>query len=345
VAPPGHPDAQPLQAGENEAAPLAEIGVQPRDADHSSNDATNEVSSDDATGFVLSNHATQQPASDVATQVLRPVAALDLPDLKPGTPPTAAPTIEMLPPTDLLVDPAYQRDLSDKSLKLIRRIVEGWDWRRFKPPIVAWSDAGFEVIDGQHTAIAAATHGGIERIPCVVVEAQEVQDRASAFVGHNRDRLAVGALEVHHAMVAAGDPEALTVQQVCARAGVTVLRNPYGSRNYVAGDTMAVGAINALIGRRGALKAREILQALVAAELAPITANDVKAAELLFTDPDYANDLEPLPLGGEHLAAAIKISAGAWQKDAKELAATKCIPLWKAQAGVWFRKCRKRRSA
>ena len=43
------------------------------------------------------------------------------------------------------------------------------------------------LFDGQHTAIGAATRG-IDKIPVLVVEAADLTDRASAFVGHNPDR-------------------------------------------------------------------------------------------------------------------------------------------------------------
>src|SRR6185437_3072554 len=118
--------------------------------------------------------------------------------------PTDPPMVEWMAPTDLLVDDAYQRGLGPKSVDLIRRIVEHWDWRRFKPPIVAWTEAGFEVIDGQHTAIAAASRPDIAKIPVMVVVATAMTDRAQAFVGHNRDRLNVSPMQLHHAMVAAG---------------------------------------------------------------------------------------------------------------------------------------------
>ncbi len=67
----------------------------------------------------------------------------------------------MVKPSTLLVDERYQRGLSERSIKLIRKIVSEWDWRAFKPPVVVDVGAGLEVIDGQHTAIGAATHGGM----------------------------------------------------------------------------------------------------------------------------------------------------------------------------------------
>jgi hypothetical protein len=58
---------------------------------------------------------------------------------------------------------------------MIREIVRGWDWKKFKPPVAVEvstgeSSAGLVVINGQHTAIAAVTRG-IPRIPVLIVEA------------------------------------------------------------------------------------------------------------------------------------------------------------------------------
>jgi hypothetical protein len=58
-----------------------------------------------------------------------------------------------------------------------------WDWCRFKPPIAAWAADGLEVIDGQHTAIAAGCYRDIESSPVVLVEAVEQEVHASAFIG------------------------------------------------------------------------------------------------------------------------------------------------------------------
>ena len=286
----------------------------------------------------LSDLSGQLPEGTGA-DAMRPVAALDLGDAEPQTPPTSEPQLEWMAPADLLIDARYQRDLSEKSLKLIRRIVEGWDWRRFKPPVVAWTERGFEIIDGQHTAIAAATHPTVDRIPVLVVEAAELQDRASAFIGHNRDRLTVAPVQMHHAAVAAGDEQALTIDQVCGRAGVTIMRNVYGSRTYKPGETIAVHAIGALVQRRHAKGAREVLEVLVQGGVAPISANSIKAVEMLMTDLDYADRFEPTDLA--------KAIAGQTDADgeAKVWSSANSQPLWKGLAVVWFKKTRKRREA
>ena len=167
---------------------------------------------------------------------LRTVEPLPLPEgWSPAEPEAFEPRFEWIEPTSLLIDPKYQRNLTEASVRLIHRIAAGWSWRRFKPPIVAETDAGLHILDGQHTAIGAASHGGIPKIPVMIVEGADQLERARAFLGHNRDRVGLTALSLFHAAVAAGDESAQTVMQVCGRAGVVVFPSvsasdihPYG---------------------------------------------------------------------------------------------------------------------
>ncbi|MBD3819394.1 MAG: hypothetical protein IE912_10935 [Brevundimonas diminuta] len=273
----------------------------------------------------------------VQTDTLRPIAAHAFATFDAQPVPTNPPLIEWMSPSDLLIEAAYQRDLSPKSMDLIKRIAERWDWRRFKPPIVAWSERGFEIIDGQHTAIGAATRG-IDKIPVLVVEAADLTDRASAFVGHNQDRLAITPIQMHQAKLAAGDEDALTAQQVIDKAGATLVISAYGARGWKPGETVAITTIDQLARKRGAMRARQVVELLVKAGAAPISAAAIKAVDMLMFKPEFAEiDLE-------HLPAAI-IQTGDVEKEAKLDAKTHCIPAWEAMGPIWFRKCRKTRRA
>ena len=266
----------------------------------------------------------------------RPVTRLDLLDLTPGVPPTPKPEISWVAPTELLVDETYQRDLSPASLALIRRIVAAWDWRRFKPPIVARTDEGLEVIDGQHSAIAAATHGKIAQIPVVLVQAHAQADRAHAFLGHNRDRLGITAPQMHAAAVAAGDEEALEVARVCVLADVTVLRIPPAGGVYKPRTTIAVGAVRALIVAEPDHEASWVLRTLADAGLAPITANHINALRHLIANDEFAE------VDRDALARAIQATPiKAAEADAKEHGATHRVPAWRGLAAVWFKAAKK----
>jgi hypothetical protein len=281
-----------------------------------------------------------------AAPTLRPVQPICTKGVSSQWPPTGPPIFEDVDPATLLVEERYQRDLSDKSIRLIKQIVSEWDWRRFKPPVVAFADEGLQIIDGQHTAIAAASHPDIKTIPVMVVEAPELETRALAFIGHNRDRLQVTAMQLHHASVAAGDKLALRVEEVCARAGVKLVRAAGGGHHWRVGETQAINAVRKLVEAHGDVKGRLILAALVAAELAPIAAHEVRAAEMVFAGGDYADKVEPLDgLGGADLAAAIKALSDTSDKEARVFAAAQCVPYWRALGVVWFRKMKKRRKA
>lgn len=273
----------------------------------------------------------------VQTDTLRPITAINCAGLTPSTPSSSGPIFEWVNPADLLVNEAYQRDLAERSIKLIRRIVQGWDWTKFKPPVCSLGDEGMEVIDGQHTAIAAATHPRIDKIPVMIVETETVHDRAAAFIGQNMDRLGVTKMQLHKAAVAAGDEDALTIEQVCGRAGVTL----HASRphRWKVGDSMAVAAVGALISRRHAAGARRVLDVLVQAEAAPVTANAIRAAEMILFDPDYADADE------DNLADTIRGLGAAAEREAATHALAHRIPVWRALGIVWFRKCRKKRRA
>ena len=267
---------------------------------------------------------------------LRPIAALHFPDVEPDETPGSVPRLMIVPPTDLYVDETYQRDLSPRSVQLIRKIVKSWRWRAFKPPIVVATADGLHVIDGQHTAIAAATHPGIHEIPVLIVEAEDQQSRAESFVRHNRDRLQITGTQLHHALVAAGDDTALTIERVCQRAGARVVRFSAGSDRWLVGDTMAVEALRALVSRRHAKGAREVLQVCTEGRMAPVTASALKAVEQILFDPQYAGAV----LAAD-VATTIRSMGGQAEKEAALFAVAQRVPRWRGLAAILFRNTRK----
>lgn len=258
------------------------------------------------------------------TNARRKVRGLDLAHIARAPVCGSVPTFALMAPAELSIDENYQRGLSERSVKLISKIVAGWDWSRFKPPIVVNVDGEWHVIDGQHTAIAAATHGAIEKIPVVVVDVREATKRANAFVGHNRDRLAVTPLQVFHAAVAAGDEEALTVVQVCERAKVRLLQAPPHDGRYAVGDTMALSTIKRLIDKRGAMAARQTLDVLVSARSAPLSADMIKAVAELMHGDAYRGMFDP-----DDLSSVIR-GAERLDDETTQLAAARKLPRWRA---------------
>ncbi|MGV6876659.1 DUF6551 family protein [Pseudochelatococcus sp. B33] len=269
---------------------------------------------------------------------LRQVAALRLPDITPAAISSTAPTVRLVEPSTLSVNEEYQRSLSDRSVRLIRKIVAEWDWRAFKPPVVVEVDDRLEVIDGQHTAIAAVTHGGIDRIPVLVVEATEQQERASAFVRHNRDRIAVTPTQLYNALLAAGDDDALTVAQVCERSGVRILQMPPGNGRYAQGDTMAVTTIRSMVARRYAKGAREVLEICAKSGFRPISADLIKAVEQLLFSPEYKAEID-----GERIVHVLSARASTIKDEAARFAAERKLPFWRGLTSAIFMSRKKHR--
>ncbi len=277
-----------------------------------------------------------------SVDTLRGVEPISLTGLDIGDPENGEPICERVDPRTLFVDPAYQRDIRERGLRQIHQIVEKWDWNKFKPPICAYAEHSGEtvlkVLDGQHTATAAASHPGITMIPVMICEARETSAQAAAFVGQNTQRLNVTPLQLHQAALVAQDEDAVTIDQVCTKAGVRVLQ--YSVKNFEPGDTVAINAIAKLVDVRGAMKARIILEVLAKARMAPILAPQIKAVELLLTDDEYRHAITP-----EALTEAI---TGSWLVDhdeGKRIALSHKWPFWKALAIHWFRNTKKTKPA
>lgn len=271
---------------------------------------------------------------------MRPIEALALPDVTPSEITTSPPVLRMVPPASLWVDETYQRGLSDRSVKLIRKIVGQWDWRAFKPPVVVEVDGRLQVIDGQHTAIGAVTHGGIDEIPVLVILADQIATRANAFVRHNRDRIQVTPTQLHSAMVAAGDEDAVTVDQVCARAGINVLRNPPPLGKYQPGDTLAIVTLRALVNRRFAAGARRVLDICGKSGAAPVSADMIKAVEQLLFSEEYKGEIDDA-----RIVAALSAHLSTIDNEASRFAAERKVPRWRAMASVIFMNRRKLKNA
>src|ERR1043165_4013715 len=156
---------------------------------------------------------------------LRSIVPLSKESLRNVTPAEVVgkpPRFEWVDPKTLFVEEGYQREVTENGITLVRNIVGRFSWAKFKPPVCVqlpeWDNI-LVCIDGQHTAISAASHPGISEIPVMIVDGADAQERAASFVGHNRDRIALTAMAIFHAEVAAGDPTAIGVADACAEAG------------------------------------------------------------------------------------------------------------------------------
>jgi hypothetical protein len=162
----------------------------------------------------------------------------------------ATPSLRWLPIGDLLVDPAYQRSIDGRGRAIIRRIARSFLWSCFAPVVVAPVAGGkFAIIDGQRRTTAAAL-AGFESVPCQLVTAdrdeQAIARKAITGVVRSNSRM-----EAHAAGLTVSEPCAVRLSEVCARAGVELLRYPVPVNRQTPGQTMAIAAVAQCLERYG----------------------------------------------------------------------------------------------
>lgn len=187
----------------------------------------------------------------------------------------------------LVINADYQRSLSNASLALIRRMVAEWDWNRFKALSVAPTGDGlYEVVDGQHTALAAATHGSIETLPCLVLTAATVAEKAAAFVGINADRISLTPFALYRARVAAGDAEAVAVREGLETAGVTLVSQLRYGAETPEGVAACVSTLLGLARRGGKARVARLLALVKGGGITPVPAALLRGLEVLTAQDD-----------------------------------------------------------
>lgn len=152
---------------------------------------------------------------------------------------------------DLYIDPKYQRPIGPRGEKNIRQVIENFSWSLYSPIVVARREDGkYAVIDGQHRAIAALTHGGITHVPAYVIRGGP-SDEAKAFAVINGAVTAILPTQIWHARVVAGDLSALALQRVFDSTGVTILRSAKPTDAMRPGETVAIDALEKVFKRDG----------------------------------------------------------------------------------------------
>ncbi|MFZ4605173.1 MAG: hypothetical protein ACOYM5_02845 [Caulobacter sp.] len=225
---------------------------------------------------------------------IQPLAAANSLTRNPIAPP---PKICWIGVDRLMVDVSYQRAIGRQGRANIQRLVEGWDWNCYKPLSVApVEDRGgyYEVIDVQHSAIAAATHGSIEMLPCVVLVAADRAAKAKAFLGINRDRVTLTAYALFRAKVAAGDPVAVDVARSLERCGATLVESLQAipDDDFRVGLTAAVGALTSITKRHTGVRLRRLLTIAVKGEALVINAGLLMGLNVIVERPDAPTDAQ-----------------------------------------------------
>ncbi len=261
----------------------------------------------------------------------RPIQPIPLPaKLQPKEIVHDRPEVRLASPLDLRVERAYQRDLSPRSIRLIRRIVAGWDWAKFKPPVCAETEAGLFILDGQHTAIAAASHPAIVAIPIMVVPADRLEDRAAAFVAQNCDRVAMSPLQIFHAEVAAGVVKARTIMAIADKAGAAIPRTMPKRGRAQPGEVAAIGDLRHILGGPGEAVLERVLRVAVLSGQAPLQRVLARGLGYVFSEPAF-EDLARL--SDARIAAAVR-ELGDVDRRVREFAAARGMSLTAACAAL-----------
>jgi ParB-like nuclease domain len=154
----------------------------------------------------------------------------------------AAPMLQWLKMTDLVVDPAYQRPIVGNGRRNVDRIARAFSWSCFAPVVVSPVQGGkFAIIDGQHRTTSAAILG-FDSVPCQIVIAAR-EDQAAAFKAINGSTTPISQMALHAAALVASEAWAVQIAHVCACAQVELLRYPVPTGKQEPGQTMAVAAI------------------------------------------------------------------------------------------------------
>jgi hypothetical protein len=78
-----------------------------------------------------------------------------------------------------------------------------------------------------------------------------LEQQAASFAAVNSNLTAMTPMQLHAARLVAGDEQAALLAEVCASAGVSILRHPMSVANMKVGETMAAGQLRNFLGRYG----------------------------------------------------------------------------------------------
>jgi hypothetical protein len=160
--------------------------------------------------------------------------------------PGAAPILQWLKISQLVVDDSYQRELQRGNWTAIRKIAARFKWSRFSPVFVAPVEGGlFAIIDGQHRTHAAAMCGFAE-VPCQIVQ-MDAREQAASFAAVNGLVTRVTPLNIFKAAAAAGEPWAVAAIKACADAGCRLMSRNVSAAEKKPGEIFCVQLVRKLV--------------------------------------------------------------------------------------------------
>lgn len=207
-----------------------------------------------------------------------------LPDAFAGLGPR--PTLAWIDVELLTVDPRYQRSTDSRASRdNIQRLVERFSWRKFQVLTVVAAGDLYAIIDGQHRWEAAKLHPAVPSVPCMILPEAGLAEDARTFTAINLDRVAVNPFHLHKARLAAGDPDALHLQEVCDRARIVIPRTNLTPKDLPPRATLALGTIRDCLANFGdgpTVAALSVLADAFPSEPGAVRASLIKAMVQLF---------------------------------------------------------------
>lgn len=189
-----------------------------------------------------------------------------------------------LPVARLAIDGTYQRDISSKrSQNVIRTIALNFSWSRFGVVVCVIDGDRWLLLDGQHRVQAVRQRGDISHVPAVVLKGMTRGEAALHFVGINRDRASMSTLQIHKALLTAGDADACAIDEAVSASGIEILAYPVKASNIKPLQTLALGALQWVYRTYGGKYLARICTMLAAAypdEAAAIRAPVIRAAAI-----------------------------------------------------------------
>lgn len=248
--------------------------------------------------------------------------AMITPTVEPGPRPEFA----WLPLDKLSVDHRYQRELGATNRAHINRIAREFRWGFCTPLVVAKGEDGYLIIDGQHRYEGAKRHPEVNELPCWVIDADSVEDQAKAFKALNSARIGVSPLHRFWASLAAREPMALRLKELCDGAGLTISRSktkdlppltlayiPMLERMTIFGDAAIGAALKLIVEAQGHVA--DVFRPATVGALVKI----VYEAGADFDRPLWLTTLKGADLEGlEAMARADRAKAGGTVEDAME---------------------------
>ncbi|QXX74259.1 ParB N-terminal domain-containing protein [Methylovirgula sp. HY1] len=173
---------------------------------------------------------------------MKAFVALKIRALRPAANLGPVPSLLWVRVADLRLDPTYQREITPRGLDTIARITECFDWRKFKPIVVASAEGEtYAVVDGQHR-VHAALLVGIDTLPAYRIDASAAE-QAEAFAAVNGCITAIRPIDLFKARLAAGDKHAVAVAALAQAEGVELLFTNRATNLMAPRQSVAVHAI------------------------------------------------------------------------------------------------------